>query len=117
MSPDLTNCKQRWFKALPSPANAAGLRHFADTTEFAFRPQSGLSQFRLKLIAHLNQIAVRIIEIDRQDFAHRPGPLARPVDNLYILAFEVQDNRVQRGVGKQAKISATRDGVASDAWR
>jgi hypothetical protein len=70
----------------------------------------------LKLIAYLDKVAVRILDVDGANLAYRPSSPARSIDDFYALPLEVQDDCIQRGVGKQAEISAARDRFASNTW-
>lgn len=69
-----------------------------ERTRNTAKPSSRLDAVILELVGHLDEVAVRILEVNGQDFTHRSGPLARPVDNFYALAPDLQDDRIQRVV-------------------
>ncbi|TDW36618.1 hypothetical protein EV128_10186 [Rhizobium azibense] len=76
---------------------AAALRQRTNAHRKAF-VSTRCAQYRASC-SPLEEVAVRVLGVDGRDFTHRSGPLARPVDNFHALALDLQDDRVQRGIG------------------
>jgi hypothetical protein len=78
---------------------------------------SSLSIRRQNLVAYLDKVAIRILEVDGKNLARRAGPLARSVKDFYASVLEMQDDRIERSIGQQAEISAAGECIAGDAGR
>jgi len=72
---------------------------------------------RLQLVADLNKIAIRILEVNREDRPSRAGPLGRSVDDLNAFAPKVRDNGINWRRRQNAEVTASGHSITRNTRR